>query len=243
MSSRPRRACTIGSPSVNLHIPAWVRKRGRCIYCPKHNCGPLDTWYDCDTCSGENPGDVPANPYPAAFAGARITEKELDDWCAFQRKLDHRHYKVATILTKIPREKALSWLDTFNPRRVAAELAESSWACAEQQATRYAQEKAAEEAAWYAEERRKKDLLEAEERRKKERAAERLANPTLENRILCFFEAHAHLEIGASVAECAAGLQMETDAALQVLRDKITDLIDGGYIYTTIDDLHMAATP
>ena len=111
MSDAPRRVSAIKKSSPHLRIPRWVsRVHGRAIYCPQHNYGPMDVWYDCDQCSEEHP-NYPMKPTFTSMP----TESEREKWRAFQRQLGHRVCPVSKILKKIPRDKAESWLEHFEP--------------------------------------------------------------------------------------------------------------------------------
>ena len=68
----------------------------------------MDVWYDCDQCYQEHP-NFPMRPTFTSMPSER------EKWRAFQRQLGHRVCPVSKILKKIPRDKAESWLEHFEP--------------------------------------------------------------------------------------------------------------------------------
>jgi len=114
--------------TANLVIPRWVHTNFNVcsLYCKKHNCGPLDVWNDCDECLQETPERFLIDPrYDRKTR--ELSADELSQACLLYNEriesLPHEWIPIKSILKKIPRDAAKSWLATFevvNAEREAA---------------------------------------------------------------------------------------------------------------------------
>ena len=92
---------------------------GKHMYCSKHKVGPLDSWYDCSECyqkvSDEHESHKRSEEYAEGqrrFSGGAFSEGLNMMVCPSRRKL-LRHYKMPTILKKVPRDAAEAWIAKF----------------------------------------------------------------------------------------------------------------------------------
>ena len=92
---------------------------GKHMYCSKHNYGPMDSWYNCDECYNETADEFEAHQASDEYREGweligrqEYSEGRFKITCPSRRKL-LRYYKMSTILKKIHRDAAETWIATF----------------------------------------------------------------------------------------------------------------------------------